>query len=147
MKVGFSTATLAALLIAGCDQPGNGVGNGAGSAPAGNATLPPPPAGNGIGGLGGNRTGGPTESAMPLTRDYVVGRWSVTGNCTAPEFVFNADGSVARGGRNYQWRVDGNNLVVVREGGSQPESAPVQVVDQTHMTVTVGEGPIPLTRC
>ena len=150
MKVGLSTAALAALLIAGCDQPGNGVGNGtngAATAPAGNAALPAPPAGNGVGGLGGNMTDGRAASAMPLTRDYVVGRWSVTGNCTAPEFVFNADGSVARGGRNYQWRVDGGNLVVTPQGGGQPESTPVGVVDQTHMTVTGPDGPIPLTRC
>ena len=150
MRFGLSTAALAALLIAGCDQPGNGVGNaanGAATAPDVNAVTPAqPPAGNSTGGLGGNVTDGPA-SAMPLTRDYVAGRWSVTGNCTAPEFVFNADGTVSRGGRNYQWRVDGSNLVVTRVEGGQPESTPVQIVDQTHMTVTTPEGPIPLTRC
>ena len=147
MKVGLSTAALAALLIAGCDQPGNGVGNatnGAASAPIDNRTAPPPAAGNTS---GGNVTDGPAASAMPLTREYVAGRWTITGNCTAPEFVFNADGTVSRGGRNFQWRVDRNNLVVTREGGGEPESTPVRVIDQTHMTVTVDEGPLPLTRC
>ena len=149
MRLGLSTAALAALLIAGCDQPGNGVGNGtngAASAPVDNS-LPAQPTGNSTGGLGGNMAAGPAASAMPLTREYVAGRWSVTGNCTTPEFVFNADGSVARGGRNYQWRVDGGNLVVTPQSGGQSESTPVQVVDQTHMTVTGPEGPIPLTRC
>lgn len=145
MKFALSTAALAALLITGCDQPGNGIGNGTNgvaSAPVDNGTTPP--AGNGV---GGNMAAGPAAGTTPLTREYVTGRWSSTSDCTAPEFVFNANGSVSRGDRSYQWRVDGNTLVVTREGGGQPESTPVQVVDQTHMTVIGPEGPIPLTRC
>lgn len=153
MKLGLSTAAIAVLLLAGCDQMGNSAGNGsnmAASHTGGNAAASQPAGGNGLSDLGdgaGNSTAAGGASAMPLTRDYVVGSWSVTGNCTAPEFVFNADGSVSRGGQNYQWRVDGSNLVVSRVGQTESESTPVRVVDQRNMVVTSGEGPIPLRRC
>ncbi|MGE0179846.1 MAG: hypothetical protein AB7O91_08515 [Sphingomonas sp.] len=151
MRFGVSAAVLAGLLLAGCDQLGMGAGNGSNTA-AGNAATPVPSAdGNTAAATDGNGSAAtgpvPEGGATQLTRDYVVGSWSVTGNCGAPEFVFNADGTVSRGGQSYQWSVDGGNLVVNRSGQSESESTPVRVVDQSNMIVTSRDGPIPLRRC
>jgi len=150
MKFGVSAAVLAGLLLTGCDQLGMG-GNNSSSAASGNAAAQAP-AGNGIEGydVNGSAPAAPAPQAggsAQLSRDYVVGSWSVTGNCQQPEFVFNADGTVSRSGRDYQWSVSGGNLVVNRVGETQSESTPVQVVDQQNMIVTSSEGPIPLRRC
>lgn len=151
MKTGVvSTVLLAGLLLAGCEQATTNNGaNGAMAAP-GNDIVTPAPTTNDLTGNGSAADAG--NSAAPagsasLTRDFVVGRWSVTGNCSAPEFVFNADGSVARRGQNYQWRVESGNLVITRVGQTQSEAVPVRVTSPTEMIVSGGEGPIPLTRC
>lgn len=152
MKFGVSAAVLAGLLLTGCDQLGMGGNNSSSAAASGNASAPAP-SGNGVSGSDFNMSAGPATpvpqggGTAQLTRDYVVGSWSVTGNCQQPEFVFNANGTVSRGGQNYQWSVSGGNLVVNRVGDAQSESTPVQVVDQQNMVVTSGEGPIPLRRC
>lgn len=94
----------------------------------------------------GSPVDGPSPS-VTLSQAYVVGRWSVERNCVAPEFTFNVDGTVARGGRDYLWRVEGSSIVVTRVGESEGETTPVRVVNPMHMIVTTGEGPVPLHRC
>ena len=104
----------------------------------------------------GNRLGartpppGPAGGEARLTRDYLVGRWTRSRNCTTPEFHFRADGTASstEGGGDVRWRVEGSNIVVTDQDGSDTQTTPVQVTDRNRMVVmSRREGPVLLTRC
>lgn len=147
MTKGAILAGAALLALAGCGNNGAGsnnsadanvaitVDNAAGTAaPANAADAVPPAAGN-------------TASTGPApTRDYVVGRWTDTGNC-ADAIDFQADGTLVGpggGGQTERWELNGNQLAMV----GNPMPLTVAVVDQNTMDTTNTQGRTRrVTRC
>jgi hypothetical protein len=76
-------------------------------------------------------TGGAT-----LTRDYVVGRWTNTGDC-ADAIEFRADGGMAGPfGEDARWELRGDQLFMV----GNPDPLRIVVVDERTMTTTGPSG-------
>lgn len=142
-------AGAALLALAGCDSLGGAGGNNSAdanvaitvensasaAAPANAAEAAPPPAGNTV-----------ASTGPAPTRDYIVGRWTDTGNC-ADAIQFQADGTLlgpGGGGQPERWELNGNQLAMV----GNPMTLTVAVVDQDTMDTTNTEGRIRrVTRC
>lgn len=149
MIKGAILAGAALLALAGCNNPGGADGNNSAdanvaitvengastAAPANAADAAPPVASN---------TAASTGPAP--TRDYVVGRWTDTGNC-ADAIDFQADGTLVGpggGGQTERWELNGNQLAMV----GNPMPLTVAVVDQNTMDTTNTQGRTRrVTRC
>ena len=143
MKTRISLAAAALVLVSCGGTPAGNESNVAAdntAAPADNAAeAPAQPAG------GANVAAPAGEGASAsLSRDYIVGRWTETGDC-ADAIEFRADGSlIGPFGESARWELRGNELYMV----DNPEPLVVTVVDANTMeTVHTGGRTRRPTRC
>jgi len=78
----------------------------------------------------------PAGGSATLTRDYIVGRWTNTGDC-ADAIEFRGDGSMAGPfGEDARWELRGDQLFMV----GNPDPLRIVVVDERTMTTTGPSG-------
>ncbi|MEA3045203.1 MAG: hypothetical protein QOH47_3041 [Sphingomonadales bacterium] len=145
-------AAAALVTLAGCDRlrGGGAAANNSIGAPANAA------AGNQAAeGAGGKPAEGgaavPAASAGPgqLDRDFLVGRWTDDGDCSAggdTAIEFTRDGRfIAANGGTGLWNLDGDELTM---SGSQTATIRLVVIDRDTMTVVNSDGSLGRsTRC
>ena len=131
MKTRYTLAGAAIFALAACGTP---AGNESGE--ANNSAVvadPMPPAANDAK-PADNAT---SDAAAPagdgaLTRDYLVGRWTNSGDC-GDAIEFRADGSMTGPfGETAQWELRGDQLFMV----GNPDPLTVVVIDQATMQTT-----------
>lgn len=117
----------AALVIAACS-------------PAAEAPAAPQAAAPGASAPVGEQAG-----AIPLTREFLVGRWGDNGDCNAA-VVFNADGTYQIGGAPGRWTLAGDIITMSGAAGSFPLRA--QVLNQNQILIGNPDGSVGISqRC
>ena len=138
MKTKLILAGTAALALAACNTASGSENAGDNAATADNAAAPADAAAN-----AGNPA--PAGASAELTRDYVVGRWTASGDC-ADAMDFRADGTLgAPGGDDAgRWELNGNRLINV----GNPRELTAAAIDADTMEITNPEGEARrVTRC
>jgi len=135
MKIRDILAGAALIALAGCGSP---AGNESGEANNSAEADASPPAANDA----KPADDGSTEAAAApaadgtLSRDYLVGRWTNSGDC-ADAIEFRADGSMTGPfGEAAQWELRGDQLFMV----GNPDPLTVVVIDQATMQTTNPSG-------